>query len=364
MKHVGGDISEVAVAGHVPARPPLRRRTKVLFSFLAVLLALAIVEGASRILVPFVPNTRWEMRREGLIVLGFPALVDICVPDTKLFWKLKPDLDNCLLCGRFAHAPEMCFSLSTDARGFRRMPAVNSARHRILFLGDSCTLGLGLQDDQTYPALIQSRMGDVECLNAGVLGYTAYQGRVLLEQLELDVPLDAVVINFGYNDGMYWDGIGDTRHADLIAAESARWVNRSRFVYLLQHVLPERNAPAPADARPKRPRLTNEEFVDNICAIVAWCRAHEAEPILMTWPHYAQTRRDICTVKQTALLHHPRLAGVRVVDLVPAFRACGRQDLYLDVVHVNPAGCQLVVDTLLPTLRDALGTAPKRFAKP
>ena len=358
MKRKRRAVSAARVDNRVLQRPRLRRRRKVVFSFIAVLLALLVLEGASRVLVQLAPNARWENIRTDVIALGFPALSEVFVGHPTLFWTVKPNLHNHLLSGRFANSPPIRFSVSTDSDGLRRMPAVNSVRHRILFLGDSCTFGVGVEDHETFPALLQSGMEGVQCINAAVPGYTAYQGRVLLEQLELDAPPAVVVITFGRNDDGAWDHLSDLEHAELMAAERSRLINHFRFVQLLRHILPQGNRGTSAEDRPQRLRLTDAEYIEQIRLMIRWCRDRGAEPILLVWPEKLQMPlARVVFSKQLALMRFARSEGVRLVNLVPVFRARGGQGLFLDVVHARPAGCELVADTLLPVLQEVLGTS-------
>src|SRR3954452_19071987 len=56
----------------------------------------------------------------------------------------------------------------------------SSSRPRIVALGDSLTAGLGLRPEQSYPALLQSRIDaaglSYEVVNAGVSGDTSAGG--------------------------------------------------------------------------------------------------------------------------------------------------------------------------------------------
>src|SRR5438552_2980989 len=82
------------------------------------------------------------------------------------------------------------WTIHTDHRGFRS-PAVPVERTglRILTLGDSCTFGFRVNDADTYPARLMRACaahapgGRVHVLDAGVPGYTSYQGRRLLPAL-------------------------------------------------------------------------------------------------------------------------------------------------------------------------------------
>jgi acyl-CoA thioesterase-1 len=79
------------------------------------------------------------------------------------------------------------------------------ARPRIVFLGDSLTAGLGLDEEESVPALVQKRLDeegyDYEVVNAGVSGDTSAGGLSRLDwSLEGDVRW--LVIELGANDGL------------------------------------------------------------------------------------------------------------------------------------------------------------------
>ena len=166
-----------------PARDSLPLSKKIAFSAVAVVLALVALELVARVIVTAVPNPAWEAHRRGITTRGFAALERILVPDAELFWKLQPGLANESLFGRMEPFPPMRFSVSTDEHGRRSMPPVAGARSTVLFLGDSCTFGLGVDDDETYPAQVQQQLAGAQVINAGVPGYTAYQGDVLLRKI-------------------------------------------------------------------------------------------------------------------------------------------------------------------------------------
>jgi acyl-CoA thioesterase I len=75
----------------------------------------------------------------------------------------------------------------------------------ILFLGDSLTIGLGVQQEQAYPALIQEKIRadklPFEVVNAGISGDTSAGGLARLDWI-LQKPIDVLVLALGANDGL------------------------------------------------------------------------------------------------------------------------------------------------------------------
>jgi acyl-CoA thioesterase I len=83
----------------------------------------------------------------------------------------------------------------------------------VVFLGDSLTAGLGLEESQAYPALIEKRLREegtpIRVLNAGVSGDTTAGGLSRLGWLLNQHP-DVVVVGLGGNDGLRALPVEDT----------------------------------------------------------------------------------------------------------------------------------------------------------
>jgi acyl-CoA thioesterase-1 len=85
-----------------------------------------------------------------------------------------------------------------------RAPAALS-RPRVVVLGDSLTAGLGIGQDEAYPAVLQRRIDDAgyryEVVNAGVSGDTSAGGLSRLDW-SLDGDVRVLVVALGGNDGL------------------------------------------------------------------------------------------------------------------------------------------------------------------
>jgi acyl-CoA thioesterase-1 len=75
----------------------------------------------------------------------------------------------------------------------------------ILFLGDSLTAGLGVEQEQAYPALIQEKIREKNLpfgvINAGISGDTTAGGLARLDWV-LQKKIDVLVLALGANDGL------------------------------------------------------------------------------------------------------------------------------------------------------------------
>jgi acyl-CoA thioesterase-1 len=103
------------------------------------------------------------------------------------------------------------------------------SRPRIVFLGDSLTAGLGLDQSQSFPALIGQRLAsegyEYEIVNAGVSGDTSAGGLRRLDwSLEGDVKV--LVVALGANDGLRGLSPGELRKnlAAVLEQATARGV--------------------------------------------------------------------------------------------------------------------------------------------
>lgn len=96
--------------------------------------------------------------------------------------------------------------IKTDAQGFRNglPPPEFPAAFRVVGLGDSVMWGVGCQAEDTILGRLQrnwpAAAGPLEAINAGVIGYSAYQEALLLETRLCPLKPDWVLVNLCFND--------------------------------------------------------------------------------------------------------------------------------------------------------------------
>ena len=157
---------------------------------------------------------------EGLVLLFYDPALDLYpgfsenvarmnhalyVFDPELIRKMPPGLDT-------VH-PESKTPMRTNEHGFRGPPfewekPAGIELFRIVFLGDSCTYGFGLEEPQSLPrrveTLLRKNWGDsapkIEAVNLAVPGYTSFQGVRQARRHLARLSPDVVVIGFGFND--------------------------------------------------------------------------------------------------------------------------------------------------------------------
>jgi len=192
-------------------------------------------------------------------------------------------------------------------------PTAPVARPKIVALGDSLTVGLGLLENQSYPSLLQNRLDEegypFEMVNSGVSGDTSAGGLRRLDwALEGDVRI--LILALGSNDGLRGLSIADMKQNLTTIIDRAR--------------------------------------EKNIVVILA---GMEAPPNY--GPEYVQSFR----------MAFRQVASKKRVLLIPFLldKVAGQGSLNQpDGIHPNAEGARVIADTVWPVLRsvlDQMGTA-------
>ncbi len=87
------------------------------------------------------------------------------------------------------------FDLSVDAKGHRATSyQPPRATKRILITGDSALFGWGLDDEETMPWLLQTRLPDYQVINLTMTSYSSVQALLQLQQLDPPPGPDDIVV--------------------------------------------------------------------------------------------------------------------------------------------------------------------------
>ena len=76
---------------------------------------------------------------------------------------------------------------------------------RIVCMGNSCTFGNEVKLSETYPYILERRLKQklgekVQVINAGIPGYSSYQGKILWSEKIAALKPDVVIVSYGFND--------------------------------------------------------------------------------------------------------------------------------------------------------------------
>lgn len=204
----------------------------------------------------------------------------------------------------FVNAGVALLALSAAAKS-----RASAAPTRLLLLGDSLTAGYGLPQSEAFPARLQQALARaglaVEILNGGVSGDTSAGGLARLDWMIGDRPPTHALVALGANDGL-------------------------------------RGLPPDAMER-------------NLDAIVARLRARGTKVLIAGMAAPPNLGREY--VERFAAVF-PALASRHGVPLYPFFLdgVAARPELnQQDGIHPNPAGVAVMVERIMPAIRDLLG---------
>src|SRR5262245_44616915 len=175
----------------------------------------------------------------------------------------------------------------TNSLGLRGDEVPDDGTTRILAIGDSCTWGWGVAESDAYPTMLQ-RMLDYHSggrrytvINAGVPGFTSYQGLLYLRERGALLRPQIVLIAYGFNDQTQ---VGDIR--ELID-------NNRRLLPVLRvdealgtrSVLYRWARYKTVKPRPKGlpPRVSFDQYEANLAAIADVVRSIGARPVLLSF---------------------------------------------------------------------------------
>lgn len=295
---------------------------------------------------------------------------------------------------------DLPYTMRTNARGLRggEIGAKPAQTRRLLFLGDSFTMGKGVDEADTFVARVGERLNAAstgiryEVVNAGIDSYAPLLSRLEFEDL-LDLDFDHVVHCLDMSDLMQEQAYRRLAVRDedghivgvpgrprslaewamqhtlitgmiVAALRDASEVTVGNFVRqpnrgLLQHTL--------ADDEVDRAHQWDAIFA-SIGDIVAICRARDIAYTLAIYPwghqvseqEWSTGRRffmepdaEVSDDVRTTVAERAQRAGIALVDAFDAFRAYDADaPLYFDEdMHWTPAGHAVMADVLVQQLR-------------
>ena len=253
------------------------------------------------------------------------------------------------------------FGVSTDANGLRAPVHAEQKPdgvYRILALGCSTTFGWGVEDDETYPARLETHLRaaghpKVEVQNGGQPGYSSFQGLWLWDKVLARYQPDLVL--FGYI-------VQDSRrvaYSDLSQAvlqKNADFLKQNLLYRLhlytgLKGLIDARRIETKEQGgRDAVYRVPPDAYVDNLRAFKARTDAAGADLALFGFP----LEREGYTGEHRRILHAAAdVLKVPVYDPQPEMeRATASETLYFpqDRGHANAAGLDWIARDLAKRL--------------
>lgn len=295
------------------------------------------------------------------------------LPDPLTMWRLRPSISLSVeeWIQPYGQEPTLPirhkWNISTNEHGYRS-PEFDrtkpNGKVRILCLGDSRTLGEGLKIQDTYPSQLNILAGpDIEVINTGTDGWSAFQGRALLEHEALAYDPDIVVACFGINDTDRAWGVSDSVRA---ARANRTYVSAQALLYRSMTYYAAARAYLKAQAwlfgktavetayGTGPPRLAPDAYVREISEMSRICDARGIRLIYIILPvnkHYPWRTEDgkiqpFTPYNQLAAMNR----GLSVLDLRRSRLSTNPESHFIDDMHLSRRGTRYVAERLASSL--------------
>jgi lysophospholipase L1-like esterase len=354
----------------LPSRPPLSRKRRLLFAtaiYLAFLLILVIIEVGTRLILPrvnsldlFVNTPQQKMQ------VATQQQATIFEGDPLLLWRLRPNLN---------HAVWDFTVLSTNAQHYRSDYPIGSKAKgttRIVCVGDSVTFGYRVPvvwpdrpDDYDrawlpFPMLLEKELRaanpgrSIEVIAMAAPGYTSHQGLTWLRSDIDTLEPNLLVVSFGWNDASFSDVADREAIRTNWYAVAVRWlIDHSQAFAHATRWLRSGQQPASAPARRPVPRVSDQEYVNNIREIVGLGRSRQIGVVVLAAPY----RDSVTNPAEAKVMIHYReqLRAAMVNDQIPFLELPeltekgypANEGLFGELIHPNHMGHRLIASELL-----------------
>jgi lysophospholipase L1-like esterase len=205
----------------------------------------------------------------------------------------------------------------------------------------------------------------VRVINAGIPGYTVFQGYHYLERRGIDLKPDAVMIYFGHNDFL---PVANLRKRDGMATDATRGMNdwelfeqrqalswkisfwlaqRSNLVRAVLSSRRKETEPDVIEANPNKRRVPREHREMLLGMFQDYCSERDIEFIIIV-PWYQTFKKHIALLRKFSTENN-----VPIVDLPKTLKLSPKQKkrYFRDSTHPNPRGHRAIAEAIAKELR-------------
>jgi lysophospholipase L1-like esterase len=138
--------------------------------------------------------------------VGFDSMKISILENGDIWWESLPNQDHIRRMSLLSQSNEADFWIKTNSHGFRddAFRTEENSSFKIFSLGDSETWGFGVEREETYSDLLESRLvaggNNVDVMNFGVQGFDTHRIQLQLGKYASVYEPDALVILMNSND--------------------------------------------------------------------------------------------------------------------------------------------------------------------
>ena len=241
-----------------------------------------------------------------------------------------------------------------NPQGFRG-PTIDADKrpgtYRIVAIGDSNTFGWDVDEGANWPSQLQDLFAasgpGTEVINAGVWGYTSYQGRQRFKEMLAFHP-DMVLVSFGGNDAhpVTVPDAAYVRQHDRIE-QISRATSKLRVAQLA--VAGWDRAQMMTSGGTMVPRVGVDDYKAHLRDIVREGKAGNVRVVLLTRPYVGESSdpaswKTFAPAYREATIEVGQEAGVPVIDVYTVFK--DHPDVFDDEAHFGVKGHRMAAELL------------------
>lgn len=220
------------------------------------------------------------------------GLADSFRPNHQWLWEPNP---GAVFCGE---------KMNEDGYRGRIFTKQKTAATRIITFGDSSTMGFGVSEAESWPRVLETILRDtvlpprgfatgghdVEVINFGCVGHSAYQGEQLYLGRARDYKPDIVILAFGAINESFetQDGAGQIERVRILSSFPVRlraFLQRFTFMrYLFLQFQPDRAAAGTLAPRRGVRNLSPEDFQQSYCNVIKQQKREGRSAVFVTAP--------------------------------------------------------------------------------
>lgn len=339
---------------------------KITFSAILLVLFILISELVLRVVSPdlYQKNQFFPTNRD----IDF---VEVYQRDPHLFWRFRPDQN--------IHSAQFSFiDYRINKKGMRGPEAeLEKKGMRVLALGNSCTFGWGVKQDAIWTSRLEKTIQKLpgyqnfEIINAGVPGYSSYQGKIYFETELLKYKPDVVLIMFGWNDERpAGKNISDHEHKapPEVVFDLQNMISKLKLYQFMRKFIlstTEKQEMPRLDQLGSKKRVPLNNFLENLRHICHVARQNNIVPVLLIppiasvenyFPGQTSYFHKLHQQYQNEIIKAGKYENVPVIDLQVPFDE--HNDLFTDAAddptHFNAKGQIIAAGAILPVLEPIL----------
>ncbi|MCE1248396.1 MAG: SGNH/GDSL hydrolase family protein [Firmicutes bacterium] len=219
---------------------------------------------------------------------------------------------------------------------------------RIMVIGDSAAFGYGMNQDETFSALVEKQLNEnhpgrkFEVINAAVPGYTSFSSRNFFIEKGIKFKPDILIISHNNDPDIDWDE-DKNRAAPAILSPVLKVLYRSGIYMTLRREMLNRRYKSNPHLKDEVPpgqgvwRVSASDMKDNLEAVFDLCKKNNIKIVVISMPRAEEEDFPIEFYRKTMKKAADAYGGY-FLDLYDQWQDTGEDDLFLDYVHPTVKG--------------------------